>query len=98
MLRSASIPRRAYRGIRAGPSDEQGRLGITVTEITPDVARQLGVSSTEGALVTEVVPGSPADEGGIRPGDVIREFNRNPVEDGQGNWLVRRAILSAGAA
>ena len=62
------------------PAEEPGRLGITVAPITPDVARQLGVSSTEGALVTEVRPGSPADEGGIRPGDVIREFNRNPVK------------------
>ena len=61
-------------------SDEQGRLGVTVSEITPDVARQLGVSSTEGALVTDVRPGSPADEGGVRPGDVIRELNRNPVK------------------
>jgi serine protease Do len=61
-------------------SEEQGRLGVTVADITPGIARQLGVSSTEGAVVMEVQPGSPADEGGVRPGDVIREINRNPVK------------------
>ena len=74
-------PRRARTEATAPtPSEEPGRLGITVAEITPEIARQLGVSSSEGAVVTEVRPGSPADEGGIRPGDVIREFNRNPVK------------------
>jgi serine protease Do len=65
---------------RPPASEEPGRLGVTVADITPEVGRQLGVSNTEGALVMEVRPGSPADEGGVRPGDVIREINRNPVK------------------
>jgi serine protease Do len=70
-------------------SEEPGKLGITVSEITPDAARQLGISNTEGALVTDVRPGSPADEGGIRPGDVIRELNRNPIKSA--NELINSA-------
>jgi S1-C subfamily serine protease len=39
----------------------------------------LNLSSSAGALVTEVRPGSPADDGGLQSGDVIREINRTPV-------------------
>ncbi len=56
-----------------------GRLGVTVENVTSDAARELNLSSSKGALVTEVKPGSPADEGGVRAGDVIREINHNPV-------------------
>ena len=73
-------------------SEEQGRLGVTVADITPEVARQLGVSSTEGALVMEVRPGTPADEGGVRPGDVIREINRNPVKAQESQFSAARNL------
>jgi serine protease Do len=58
---------------------EQGRLGLTVEDITPEVARHLNLPSTMGALVAEVRPGSPADNAGIRPGDVVRGINQTTV-------------------
>jgi serine protease Do len=60
---------------------EHARLGVSVENIDPDSARQLNLSSTSGALVTNVQPGSPADEGNVHPGDVIREINHKPVKD-----------------
>jgi serine protease Do len=62
-------------------AQEHGKLGVTVENITPQTARQLNLSSNVGALVTEVQPGSPADEGGLLPGDVIRQIDQVPVHN-----------------
>ncbi|MBW2121407.1 MAG: DegQ family serine endoprotease [Deltaproteobacteria bacterium] len=56
-------------------------LGITVQDITPEIARGLGLEGVRGVVVTDVKPRSPAAEAGIRRGDVIQEVNRKPVKD-----------------
>jgi serine protease Do len=60
---------------------EHAKLGVTVENVDPDSARQLNLTSASGVLVTNVQPGSPADEGGVHPGDVIREINHKPVNN-----------------
>ncbi len=64
-----------------GDSDESGgRLGVSVEPLTPSVASQLGLPrNSQGVVVTDVSPSSPASDAGIRPGDVIREVNRQPI-------------------
>jgi Do/DeqQ family serine protease len=57
----------------------RGWLGVTVQEITPELAQSLGLSSVRGALVNDVGKGSPADRAGIRRGDVIVEIDGQPV-------------------
>ena len=57
----------------------RGWLGVRVQTITGELAEGLGLKSPEGALVTEVTPGGPAEKAGIRPRDVIIEFNGRPV-------------------
>jgi len=64
------------------PSAEK-TLGITVQNLTPEIAKGLGLKKDTGVVVTGVEPGSPAADAGIRTGDVIREVNRNPVKDTQ---------------
>ena len=56
-------------------------VGLRVQRITPEAARSLGLSSTKGVLVVEVQPGSPADQVGLEPADVIREVNQRPVNN-----------------
>ena len=50
-------------------------LGMNVQEITPEIARQLQLKDPGGVIVTQVEPGSPAEEAGVQRGDVIREIN-----------------------
>ena len=56
-------------------------LGLVVEPLTPETARQNRLSARRGLLVTEVTPGSPGAEAGIKPGDAIVEVNRRPVAD-----------------
>jgi len=56
-------------------------LGMTVQNITPQIAKGLGLKSEAGVVVASVVPGSPAAEADIRSGDVIQQVNKKPVKD-----------------
>ena len=70
------------------------RLGISVDQITPQIARQLNLpSETRGVVVTGVTPGSPAQEGRLKRGDVIQEVNRKPITTVD---QFQRAIQEAG--
>jgi len=56
-------------------------LGLSVQEITPEIAKYLGIRQTKGIIVVDVDPGSPADEVGIQPQDIILQINRVPVRN-----------------
>ena len=56
-------------------------LGLRVQRITPETSRRLGLSSIKGVLVLEVQSGSPAEQVGLEPADVIREVNQKPVNN-----------------
>jgi serine protease Do len=62
-------------------SKAQPDLGMTAQEITPQVARELGLSETSGIVILEVEGDSPAAEAGILPGDIILEIDHEPVEN-----------------
>jgi serine protease Do len=57
-----------------GPDLSKG-VGLTVQNITPELAKQLGVEDTKGVVVTSVDDGSPADDAGLQEGDIIRQIN-----------------------
>jgi serine protease Do len=60
---------------------ERGFLGIEIQNLTPGLAQAFKAGTTNGALVSGVTPGSPADAAGLKSGDVIIEFNGQPIAD-----------------
>jgi serine protease Do/serine protease DegQ len=58
---------------------QRGRLGITIQDLTPDLAEALDIDSIDGAVITEVEAGSPAEEAGVKAGDVVVNLNGRAV-------------------
>ena len=55
-------------------------LGVMIQPITPDFQQSLGLPNRQGAIVSEVIPDSPAEKAGLESGDVIVEFDGKPVK------------------
>ena len=69
-------------------------FGLTVQTLTPEIAENLGIERTlKGVVVTQVDPGGPGADAGLRRGDVVLEVNRQPVKDVDG---YRKALKAAG--
>jgi serine protease Do len=60
---------------------KEPRYGITVQDLSPEIAAQLGLDGAEGVLISRVTPGTPADEAGLRQRDVILEVNQQRIRD-----------------
>ncbi len=66
--------------LKASGKVTRGRIAVAIGEVTKEVADSIGLPKAEGALVSSVEPGGPADKAGIQPGDIILKFNGRPVE------------------
>jgi serine protease Do len=77
--------------------EQQGRIGLALQTLTPDVADQLGIDrGTKGAVITDVVAGSPAERAGLKPGEVIVEVDRAPVASSEQAVEALRAARGGG--
>ena len=75
----------------------RGYLGIQLgDELTPTMAKAFGLKDRSGALVNDVLPNSPADHAGVKPGDVITELNGKKVPDSRlfRLWVSQTAPLT----
>jgi len=59
---------------------DRGWLGVQVQEVTPEIAKSLGLPKAEGALVSEVTKSTPAEKAGVKQGDVIIGYNGHAID------------------
>ena len=60
---------------------KRGWLGVSVRDITPQMAKAYGVDGTNGAMINDVFKGDPADKAGIKRGDVVVELNGTKIKN-----------------
>jgi Do/DeqQ family serine protease len=78
----ANLAKQVVDDILAHGHVRRGWVGITrLAEVTAAMAREMGLASTDGALVLELLRGSPADRGGIQPGDVVVAVDGHAITD-----------------
>lgn len=80
----SNVARRALESVLKTGRIVRGYLGVTmvnISQLAPEIRQQFALSDKEGAVVAQVVPGSPADLAGLKPGDQIRRFNGRAVPD-----------------
>ena len=80
-VKVAELTDSAIAAVRGGGSAES--LGLSVQDLTPEIARSLGIRAAGGVAVTTVDDAGPAAAEGIQAGDVILEVNRRPVRNAQ---------------
>jgi serine protease Do len=75
----------------------RGYIGLTVQPLSMEIAEALQLTQTRGALVNEVQAGSPAEQAGLRAGDVLTHFDGSPLADG-GQYRNRAAMAKPGSS
>jgi len=77
----SNLAKRVASELRASGKVTRGWLGVSLQQMTSDLATSFGVKEAKGALVSNVAPDSPAARAGLKSGDVILEFNGKKVDD-----------------
>src|SRR3546814_10522179 len=67
--------------LRASGKVTRGRIGVQISEVGKDVAEAIGLPKAEGALVSNVESDGPAEDAGVKPGDVITSFHGERSEE-----------------
>ncbi len=76
---TVSVGRLADAGDEGAQGAADDLLGISVRELTKDLAAKMGLKEAQGVVVASVKSGSIAEEGGLLPGDIIREINGTAI-------------------
>lgn len=70
----------------------RGRIGVALQPLSPEIARELDLPDTRGALIADIEAGSPAEEAGLQRGDVVTSFAGREVKDSR---ELSRAVAQA---
>ena len=76
----------------------RGWIGVEVQDLTPELAESFKRPNTNGALIAGVLKGGPADQAGVKPGDIIVAVEGKPVIDSSGMLNLIAALLPGKAA
>ena len=79
----SNIVRTVYEQIRKSGYVTRGDLGIRTQTVTPVLAAGLGLARDTGAIITDVLPGSPGARVGLRRGDLVLAMDGKPMENGR---------------
>ncbi len=75
----------------------RGQIGVQIQDMTPELAKNLGIDRTEGALIGSVVKGSPAEVAGLKAGDIAIEMDGKPLH-GMSDLRNRIGMMTLGTA
>ena len=89
MVKSVMTQLIAYGEVR------RGQIGVQISDMTPELAKNLGIDRTEGALIAAVVKGSPAENAGLKAGDVAIELDGKALKGSQ-DLRVRIGMMTLG--
>ena len=81
---------------REEEESSKARVGVSLSDLDGRTAKQAGFTQEDGALITDVVPGSPADRAQLSPGMLVVEANRKPVRTAQELAALIRSTPSGG--
>jgi serine protease Do len=76
----SNMARKIYTELRDKGRVTRGWLGVSIQPLTPELARSFGSKDSKGVLINEVMPESPAAKAGLKPGDILLEFEGRPME------------------
>jgi serine protease Do len=75
----SSMAKPVIEQLRASGKVQRGWIGVQIQDVTPDIAKNLGLPSASGALVADVTAGGPAEKAGFKQGDVILSYNGQAI-------------------
>lgn len=77
----SNMARHVMDELRTNGHVRRAQLGVTIQQVTSDMAKSLGLTEAKGAIVSSVAAGSAAERAGVQRGDVITSFNGQAVQD-----------------
>ena len=91
----SNIVRNVFTQIRKYGRVRRGEIGVHAQTVTPVMAEALGIAGDAAVILSDVVPGSPAEKAGLRPGDLVLTLDGKRMENGR---QFRINIYTRGAA
>lgn len=79
----SNIVKAIYGQFRESGRVRRGQIGVNAQTITPTLAKALGIERNWGVIIGDVYPGSPADEAGVKVGDLVLAINGKRMENGR---------------